>query len=288
MKKVLVIGDTILDTYSYGEVERISPEAPVPVFDFKNEEYILGGAANVAANIRSLSLKSELLKIDYFGYYSHKIYDMFSKYNIDCVGIPIREEEILKKQRFVCNKHQIIRVDYNKKYQGDILYASFMKFKNLNFSEYDLIVVSDYDKNTLQDEEFALLGSLKNKKRLIDLKRVRKDMSSINFGKDTCVIKCNMKEYDQNPYIMMLGAKVVVTAGGNGYFFPETKESFPVAKKSGIIDVVGAGDTFLAGMAINSLESGAFDIYSMTKNGNLCASEKVSHFGTVAVDRSML
>lgn len=288
MKKVLVVGDTILDAYSYGEVDRISPESPVPVFDFKREELVLGGAANVAANIRTLSLKSELLKIDYFGYYSHKIYDMFSKYNVNCVGIPIREEEILKKQRFVCNKHQMIRVDYNKKYEGDILYASYMKFKNLNFSEYDLIVVSDYDKNTLQDDEFSLLSSLKNKNRLIDLKRVRKNMSSMNFGKDTCVIKCNMKEYDSNPYLMMLGSKVVVTAGGSGYFFPETKESFPAAKKGEIVDVVGAGDTFLAGMAINCLEKESFDLQAMAHNGNICASEKVTHFGTVAVERKMI
>lgn len=288
MKKVLVVGDTILDTYSYGEVERISPESPVPVFDFKNEEHILGGAANVAANIRTLSLKSELLKIDYFGFYSHKVYEMFSQYNIECVGIPIRDEEILRKQRFVCNKHQMLRVDYNKKYSGDILYSSFMKFKNLNFSEYDLIVVSDYDKNTLQDDEFSLLASMKNKNRLIDLKRVRRNMSSTNFGKETCIIKCNTKEYDMNPHLMMLGAQVVVTAGGNGYFMPETKESFPATKNGEIIDVVGAGDTFLAGMAISCLERNSFDIYSMSSNGNLCASEKVAHFGTIAVDRSML
>lgn len=288
MKKVLVVGDTMLDVYSYGDVERISPESPVPVFDFKNEEHILGGAANVAANIRTLSLESELLKIDYFGYYSHKIYQMFSKYNIECVGIPIREEEILKKQRLVCNKHQMLRVDYNKKYSGDILHASFMKFKNLNFSEYDLIVVSDYDKNTLNDDEFSLLASLKHKNRIIDLKRVRKNMSSLSFGKETSIIKCNMKEYDQNPYLMMLGSKLVVTAGGNGYFFPETKESFPAQKKGDIVDVVGAGDTFLAGMAIDYLEKGSFDLQSMSKNGNRCASEKVTHFGTVAVDRSLI
>lgn len=281
MKRVLVIGDTILDIYCYGEVNRISPEAPVPVFDYKSEEHVLGGACNVAANIRTL-LKDKDTSIDYFGYYSKEISDLLRKYKIGCVGVPVNDNLILKKQRFVCDKHQLLRVDNHKKYK-DV--NNWLKYKSVDLQHYDIIVISDYDKGTLKEAEFELL-SYANNYKIIDLKRVR---SPISFRDSDCILKCNEKEYESNKNITRLGANVVVTKGDKGYYFPLTDELFPNVRHTGeVIDVVGAGDVFLAGMAVNFLESGNFDMHEMAAFGNICAGEKVKHFGTIAVDRGVI
>lgn len=286
MKRVLVIGDTILDVYYYGEVNRISPEAPVPVFDYIKEEKILGGACNVAANIRTL-LKDKQVQIDYFGFYSLEIQNLLLKYNIDCIGVPVQDSLILKKERFVCDKHQLLRVDNHKQYKLWEQNVNWLKYKQPNFSQYDVVVVSDYDKGTLTLQEFETLREIDNNK-IIDLKRVRHGMS---FS-DNCILKCNEKEFILNPNIVSLGGHVVVTKGSEGYHLPYTNERFPSYRNYGdssnIIDVVGAGDVFLAGMCVRYLELGNFDLYDMSSFGNMCAGEKVKHFGTVALDRDLI
>lgn len=285
-ERILVVGDSILDIYSYGNVDRVSPEAACFVLDHSYEERILGGACNTAANIRSLS-KLPDLKIDYFGFTSLNLSSMFKDYRIECVGIPIEEDEILQKKRYVCKNQQLLRVDNRKLYDDKGHRAiSSMKFKNLDFSKYDLIVVSDYDKGTLTSGEFEILSDLQIP-TIIDLKRVRKCMP--NFRGSPCIMKCNEKELDENPFVPMLADKVVVTLGSKGYSMPNTKETFPATNRTGkVIDVIGAGDSFLAGMATQFIESKDFDEYKMAAFGNRVAGEKVKHFGTLAVDRKEL
>ena len=287
-QKVLVVGDTILDIYCHGEVNRISPEAPVPVFDFIKEEHILGGATNVAANIRTLS-GDPRVKIDYFGFHSLDIQTLLGAHDINCIGVPVSKEDVLVKKRFVADQQQLLRVDNYKKYAREEIQAvNELTFKQLDLTQYDIIVVSDYDKNTLDIEQFDLLAETPNIPKIIDLKRVRSEMMSFRIP-TSCILKCNLKEFDSNPHISLLGARVIVTTGEQGYWFPETNERFPRAKSNGeVVDVVGAGDVFLAGMAVNFLESGTLDPYASAAFGNLCAGEKVKHFGTVAVKRKMI
>ena len=279
--KILVVGDTILDIYTYVSVDRVSPEGPFLIADYLTEDHVLGGACNVAANIRTL-LKDKDVKIDYFGFYSLEIQNLLLKYKIDCIGIPVKENEILKKQRFVCDKHQLIRVDNRKLYDSNNV--NWLRYKPPIFDDYDIIVVSDYDKGTLKEEEFKTLGETSSFK-IIDLKRVRSNMRFL----PKCILKCNSKEFISNLHILGIGPEIVVTNGGEGYFLPLTNEKFSRANIDGeVIDVVGAGDVFLAGMSVNFLETGCFDIYDMSAFGNKCAGEKVKHFGTVALDRGLI
>lgn len=282
--RVLVAGDTILDVYSHGTVERISPEAPVPVFDHSHDNLALGGACNVASNIRSL-FRDRRLEIDFFGFYSIDIAHMLSEFHINCIGVPA---EVLKKKRIVANNHQLLRIDNFKNYKDDNLSAVLRhKWEQIKFENYDIVVLSDYDKYTLTEKEFNYLAdSLVDTPLLVDLKRVRSNMNHFN---SKTILKCNQKEYDSNPHIKFLSKNLVVTQGERGYCFPNTKESFPGVKRKGeVIDVVGAGDVFLAGMAVNFLEAKAFDPYAMCAFGNLCAGEKVKHFGTVALKRELI
>ncbi len=284
-KKVLVVGDTILDVYAYVEVNRVSPEAPCLVADYKAEEHILGGACNVAANIRSLSRDLEL-QIDYYGYYSYEIKELLQSYDIKCIGIPMDPLNILTKKRFICNKNQILRVDNHRKYSDDNMHAvNSLIFRNLDLSEYDIVVVSDYDKNTVTETEFDILAQNKNVPKIIDLKRVRPEMMS--FGENQCILKCNEKEFDDNPHITLLGSKVIVTTGEKGYWFPQTDERFPKVRNDGeVVDVVGAGDCFTAALGVNFLETKQFDCRQMCEFANIVAGCSVKKFGTYVVKRS--
>lgn len=288
--KVLVVGDTILDIYSHGTVERISPEAPVPVFDHSHDEKVLGGACNVAANVRSLS-RDDNLEIDFFGFYSPDIKHMLGEYCIECIGIPCGPEDVLQKKRIVADKHQLVRIDNHKKYKDTGLAAVLHhKWNQINFEDYDLLVLSDYDKGTLTEKEFKTLVDLQHIPKVIDLKRVRATMEDFDKHRHLkTIVKCNMKEYLENSRITYLSELVVITKGADGYMLPNTQENFPSVRTNGeVVDVVGAGDVYLAGMAVNFLESKSFDIYAMSAFGNLCAGEKVKHFGTFAVKRDLL
>lgn len=285
-KKVLVIGDTILDHYIHGEVSRISPEAPVPVFDKKSTETVLGGACNVAANIRTLT-KDENLQIDYFGFFLPAVLKLFQEYKIQHWGVPVSSDEILTKTRYICQNQQMFRVDNNKNYLNvkakEVLYLSF---KSLDFSKYDMIVVSDYDKGTLREDEFEILSEL-NIPTIIDLKRIRLNMPS--FKKNPHIIlKCNEKEYEENPHMDLIAAKdenptLVVTLGKNGFWFPQINQKYPRIQTHPVRDVTGAGDSFTAGMAAKYLNDDWCDIYGWAKYGNLAAAVKVQNFGTKAV-----
>ncbi len=281
--KVLVFGDTILDEFCFGSVDRISPEAPIPVMDYKSSSLRLGGAANVAANIKSL-LKDDTVKVHYHGWVSPIISSLLTDIDVPVKEINCEDNEILLKTRYVSNKHQILRVDTNKEYKRELKTDwSFLK-------DYDLIVLSDYDKGTIL-AHFQSILLCSSCKILIDFKTDK--MFWYLEGRETgdketfarIFLKSNEKESDElqnNENISCYAT--ITTKGAAGYAV--NNADFPMKFEQNVSDVVGAGDTFLAGMAVNFLETGLWDPYAMAAFGNLCAVEKVRHFGTVAVKRS--
>ena len=280
MKKVLVFGDTILDQIIEGSVERISPEAPIPVMDFRSSLLSLGGAANVAANIKSL-LKEGVAQVHYHGWVSPVISSLLTDKEIPVKEVNCDDGEMLLKTRYVSNKHQILRVDTNKQYNRDLKTDwSFLK-------DYDLIVLSDYSKGTIVSEIKEII-SKSSCKILIDFKNDKlfpylRNLSNKDY--ERIFLKSNEKEsqiLQENEDMLFMA--IITTRGGEGYVVQNTE--YPQKYKQSVSDVVGAGDTFLAGMAVNYLETGVWNEYSMAAFGNLCAVEKVRHFGTVAVKRS--
>ena len=281
MKKVLICGDTIIDEYVSGQVDRISPEAPVLVFDYVETNIILGGACNVAANIGSL-LKTEVA-IHFHGFVSTIVSDLLTEKNIAIKEINCENDEILLKTRFISNKHQILRVDTNKRYKKSLdTNWEFLK-------DYDLIVISDYDKNTITSEVFENILKNSTCPILFDVK-VWKNVHQVEFLKkeniSRVILKCNEKEALKESIRSRwtpLGENLLITLGSRGYEIPGLKLAPSI--ETNVADVVGAGDVFLAGMAVNYLETGNFNIESMAEFGNLCAAEKVKHFGTWCVER---
>lgn len=281
MKKVLVAGDLLLDIYIYGTVERISPEAPIPIFDKKSEKIILGGAANVASNIASLM---EDIEIHYFGFYSHSTFGLFKKNKIIPIGHFLRDEQILTKTRFCCNCYQLLRMDNFKRYDVDD--CKKINEVYFNLEQYDLIVVSDYNKGTLEGCNFYNQLIKSNVPAIVENKKFKIK----GFGKNV-IFKCNDKEFKKDYFIneKELINEIVVTQGENGYKLIKANKQFPaISLESEVVDVCGAGDCFTAGMAVNFLENEDFNAEKMAEFGNKVSAEKVKRFGTVAVKREWL
>jgi D-beta-D-heptose 7-phosphate kinase/D-beta-D-heptose 1-phosphate adenosyltransferase len=281
MFKVLVVGDSIIDEYVHGEASRVSPEGPFLVLDVDPciiPEFRLGGACNVAANIKSLNRDS--VEVDYLGAWSEQL-----KLMLDSVGVNLIKEEglkvdnsfMLKKTRLCSHGRQILRLDSGKFYSIDFVIYNFLVNVCKN---YDAIVISDYDKRTISDSEWIDISSA-NFSCLVfaDIKRDR----DLHFDRNKFILKCNKKEFDSFSNCRNFS---VVTLGEKGCMWIDNNlerhyvESWP----SQVVDTVGAGDVFLACMVSHYLSNGkALDFDSMCRFANEKCSESVKSFGTTVV-----
>lgn len=153
-KKVLVIGDVMLDRYMIGNVQRISPEAPVPVVELKKEEDRLGGAANVALNIISLGAEVVLASVIGNDAYGQRILDL-------CAENQIKSNTILKinsrpttvKTRILGNKQQLLRIDSElNEYLNEAEEKKFLDFVLPSITnEFDAVIFEDYNKGLLTE-----------------------------------------------------------------------------------------------------------------------------------------
>jgi len=209
--KVLVIGDIIIDRYINGSASRLSPEAPVPVISHHNTHETLGGAALVYENLKSLNVDVELLDLS----------------NVKCT-----------KTRILSNNHYIARIDKDQKADGsnalDIILSK-------DFSAYNYVILSDYDKGVLEYSELIIKHI--NQFRCKVIVDPKKNHSAY---RGAWLIKPNHKEYQQFNYKDWPGNIIVTGADGRVRVRLEGK-SFEVSpKKVEVADVTGAGDCFLA------------------------------------------
>ena len=149
--KIAVIGDMMLDDYIIGEVTRISPEAPVPVVNVKEERFVLGGGANVLNNLSSLSCRCYSFGVVGDDSNGNRLLNELKKGNIDTVGVVIAEDRpTIVKRRIIAQHQQLLRLDWEDK-KDITLYHEELIIKNLNshIDELDAIILSDYDKGVL-------------------------------------------------------------------------------------------------------------------------------------------
>ncbi len=240
--KILLIGDVCIDEYKYGNVTRISPEAPVPVF--VPDTHILkdGMAGNVKNNLESLGCKVTL------------------KSNTDSEG------KISKKTRYIDkkSKQHIVRIDEDRQTQA----LEISAFDNL---DYNAIVISDYDKGAVSYDLIEWLRKQYSGPIFIDTKKT--DLARF----EGCYIKINKLERRQ-AHTLPSSKYVIVTHGDNGAIYDE--EHYSGIKAGDVTDVCGAGDTFLAALAYKFIETN--DIRTAIKFANKAASITVQHLGVYA------
>ena len=174
-KKILVIGDIMLDIYYRGEVNRISPEAPVPVFKKDSEMSVLGGAANVAANLSAAGQRVSMIAVTGKDMQGKKIIELFSEIGVEYTKIAIWDRPTITKTRFLAeNNQQVLRVDVEESEPiSDKLCTKILDELEKTINNYDLIVLSDYMNGLLTynfTQGIIKIANNNAKKVIIDVK----------------------------------------------------------------------------------------------------------------------
>jgi rfaE bifunctional protein kinase chain/domain len=147
-KRILVAGDVMLDRYWFGEVNRISPEAPVPIVRVERREERLGGAANVARNAVALGVETSLLGVIGEDEAGHNVETLLSEVGIHSYLNHDPSISTIIKLRVIGRQQQLIRIDFEEKPTEQILQDKLSRFNSL-IAEHDVIVLSDYAKGSL-------------------------------------------------------------------------------------------------------------------------------------------
>jgi len=253
--KVLVVGDLMIDNYIMGSSSRLSPEAPVPVILPKNNYSIAGGAANVAMNMSSLGAQVSCAGVIGNDSWGEKLLSILNKEGIDCTYVDrIKNFNTTLKQRIYSNDKQIARID-NEEYLEHK--CSFM---NESFDNYDVVVLSDYNKGVLTTDWFKKPENttvfLDPKKSFINFNRCDiitpnlnelKQLSGDNIAsEDDIKESCDkiLKKYNLKYIIAKRGSEGITIIGKNDYV-KHLKARF--VKNA---DVAGAGDTVISSISL--------------------------------------
>lgn len=168
--EILVIGDLILDEFIWGDVERISPEAPVPVVWAKSRSFMPGGAANVANNIASLDAKVTLIGVIGTDENAGRLISEIKKRNISAKGIFVEEKRYTTvKTRIVSGHQQVVRVDWEhtdplSKESNEKITA----FLERNLKNYDAVIIEDYGKGVINADLLeGVIGLARQNKKII-------------------------------------------------------------------------------------------------------------------------
>jgi len=300
-KSVLVIGDVMLDEYVFGEVSRISPEAPVPVLKEQKREWSLGGAANVALNCSHIGCKVDLIGIvGNTDRPAQKLISILKQNRISIDGLVRSNDRVTTcKKRAISNGHQLLRIDSedNKQLTKNEFLELSQKIDLLIKPEM-IILVSDYAKGVLSKEVLSKIISTAKKRKCIVL--LDPKGKEFNKYKGINYLKPNYKEFclmldsyglSEKDSIIDNGKRIckllsldglVITLGEKGIQFVSKDEDFSIpAYKKEVFDLTGAGDTVLAFLALGL--SVKLPIKECLKLANHAAAVAVSHLKTYAV-----
>lgn len=285
---IVVLGDVMLDEYIFGDVHRISPEAPVPVLHVRKKEYRLGGAANAAHNIVSLGSRCTLISQIGKDEVGQELIRELNKKNIDSYLIERDNYPTIKKTRIIARNQQVVRIDYEEvaPLTEEKIEEIMQLIKKINP---DVILVSDYEKGFIIP---VLMEELKTFpcKIIADPK-----IKNGRLFKDVFAITPNLKEAQEisgkseieeiGKYITdCLNTHLILTRGKDGVsaFDKETKEHYYLPAQCGeVVDVSGAGDTFASAFAL-AVASGA-DLQEAVTIANKSAGIAVGKLGTATV-----
>ncbi len=256
MKKVLVIGDGCKDVFQYGKCERLSPEAPVPVFKPTKNNNNGGMAVNVYNNLKALGIECDIIT-----------------------------DSGITKTRIVdeVSNQMLLRIDENDELEP----LTSERLEAVDFSAYDAVVISDYNKGFLDISDIEYIAQ-NHHYVFMDTK---KEIGT--WCSDIFCVKINKKEYDRNVAWLdyLYNNVLIVTLGDKGAMYSQrskkvTKEVISINEDHPVRDLSGAGDTFLAGLVADYIKNN--DIYKAIQFANKCAAWVVTQKGVVVVDKEKI
>ena len=304
-KRIAVIGDMMLDGYFWGDVKRISPEAPVPVLEVEDEFFRFGGAANVAYNILTLGGKPVPIGVIGNDSYGTIFSSLIKEKNIEHDGIIIdNERPTTTKTRVIANSQHVVRIDKESKaYINGKIEQKLLSFLESIVGKLDGIILQDYNKGILTPSLISKIITLANKKNIL----ITVDPKFDNFFeyKNVTVFKPNRKESEAvlgikikskadvsaagKELLHKLNSKfVLLTLGEEGIavFEKGNKERRMPTIARKVADVSGAGDTVISTLTIG-LAAGA-DIYEACFLANYAAGIVCGEVGIVPIEKERL
>ena len=297
--KIGVVGDLMLDDYIYGTVERISPEAPVPVVNVKEEKFVLGGAANVVNNLASLGAKTICFGVIGNDANGERLLGAFADKKIDVSGL-IRDKErtTIVKRRIIGSNQQLLRIDWE-----DITpISTFLEYALLRnieskIDELDAVILSDYDKGVLTPmvaKEIVRMCRDRGKIVTVD----PKPKNAMNYYGATSMTpnrkeakEClgmeratNMEEVGKELKEKLKLDNLLLTRSEEGMslFIEDKIVNIPTFAKE-VYDVTGAGDTVISVFTLAAASGVSW--YEAAKIANTAAGVVVGKMGTSTVTK---
>lgn len=307
-QKILIIGDVMIDTYLWGKVNRVSPEAPVPIVSGIMEENRLGGAANVALNVKSLGAVPILCSVIGGDERGNHFLELLEEQNLSDVGITVDDYRVTtQKTRVISGFKHLLRVDE----EIDSMLSARVEEKFieivLNLMEtggISSIIIQDYDKGVLTPSVITRIFKLSRKRKI----PLMVDPKFRNFQryKGVNIFKPNLKELikgiqleSRTPAIKEIAERseafrkkqdietLMVTLSSRGILvLDDTGTTHLPAVERDVTDVSGAGDTVIsvASVCYNSKLSSA----QIAAVANLAGGQVCERSGVVPVDREQL
>jgi D-glycero-beta-D-manno-heptose-7-phosphate kinase len=305
---ILIIGDVMVDSYMWGNVERISPEAPVPVVSVSKHENRPGGAANVAMNIKSLGANPIICSVVGDDENSYTLFDILKQKGIPVHGIiKSKNRKTTSKTRIISHNQHLLRID--EEIDKELSKEDQIQFIEhisgiLSTNNIQSIIFEDYDKGVITSDLIAKVVELANLKDI----PVSVDPKKRNFNnyRNITLFKPNFKEFIEGTKSdinksdfekLFLATRafqnnfnikyIIITLSESGMFISDGKTYHNIpAKVIDISDVSGAGDTVIS-VATLCLVAG-LDIYSIAEISNIAGGIVCEKSGVIPIDKSLL
>ena len=307
-QNVIVIGDVMIDAYLWGNVNRISPEAPVPIVSVTKRENRLGGAANVALNLKSLGANPIICSVIGEDEGGELYFDLMNNNQLSTVGlVQSKTRKTTKKTRVISNGQQLLRVD------DEISYSLIPEIEEQLINQIQqiiedktisAIIFEDYDKGVISENLIQKITSIANKNDIPTTVDPKKD--NYNSYRNITLFKPNFKEFTEGGKLDILKADtaaifenakiliaernikyVFVTLSELGVFICDKDNYYLIpAEFRQITDVSGAGDTVISVATL--LLSQGMDIKTIASVSNTAGGIVCEKVGVVSITKEEL
>ncbi len=306
--KVGIVGDVMLDTYMWGSVERISPEAPVPIVSLKSKELRIGGAGNVALNIQSLGAKAFVISVTGNDEEADKLYSLMNQQQISHAYCMRSHARITtNKTRVIGRNQQMMRLDaeitsdLSKEDQDQLL----ERFEDFVVKEKpDMVILEDYNKGVLSESVIKMILSICKKVNILTAVDPKRKNFFAYKGVD--IFKPNLKEVKDALNLLTVNANTdllhhihselfkqlhhgisFITLSEKGVYYQQHEDAAMIPSHiRNIADVSGAGDTVIAVAALVYTATG--NVRLMAEMANIAGGLVCEDVGTVAIDKTSL
>jgi rfaE bifunctional protein kinase chain/domain len=302
--RLLVVGDLMLDQFIWGRVDRISPEAPVPVVHVTRESFHLGGAANVVHNIRALGGQATACGVIGRDSSGQRVLRELQEIGAGTAGVVLTRGSVtVRKTRVIAHNQQVVRFDHEPDAQVNGAGQRLLRFLRDHLGEFDAVVVSDYGKGVVSADLLALLAAAHKRqpfRLIVDPKKPNfphyhgltlatpnvyeaADASGIAIRDGASLRRAGsrlLEEWNAEALLITRGEQGMTLFTRDGLV-----RHFPTAARQ-VFDVTGAGDTVVAACALALAVGATLDDAALLANH--AAGVVIGKLGTATVSAAEL